>query len=108
MIRRSLPFDAWPEVDRIAWTEAIAEGDIFDGRGPAAHWAATTRNSVVAAYGRYLAFLTASESSALAEDPTKRLTEDRLARYLNHPTISHGWSRGSSANISPDQTLRAS
>src|SRR5690242_11978305 len=84
MIRRSLPFDAWPEVDRIAWTEAIAEGDIFDGRGPAAHWAATTRCSVTAAYGRFLAFLAASEALALAEHPVRRLTEDRLAQYLSH------------------------
>jgi integrase len=84
VIRRSLPFDAWPEVDRIAWTEAIAEGDLFDGRGPAAHWAATTRYKVIAAYGRFLAFLAASEPSALAEDPAKRLTEDRFAGYLSH------------------------
>ena len=46
LIRRSLPFDAWPEADRIAWTEAIAEGDMFNGRGHAAHWAATTRYNV--------------------------------------------------------------
>jgi integrase/recombinase XerD len=84
MIRRSLPFDAWPEADRIAWTQALAEGDILDGRGPAAHWAPTTRYSVKAAYGRYLAFLSLSELSALAEHPTGRLTQDRLARYLDH------------------------
>jgi integrase/recombinase XerD len=84
MIRRSLPFDAWPEPDRTAWTEAIAEGDIFDGRGPAAHWAATTRSAVIAAYGRYLSFLAASEPSVLAEHPAKRLTEDWLTRYLSY------------------------
>jgi integrase/recombinase XerD len=84
MIRRSLPFDAWPEPDRTAWTEAIAEGDIFNGRGPAAHWAATTRYTVMAAYGRYLAFLAESEPLVLADHPTKRLTEDRFARYLAH------------------------
>src|SRR5215469_3914619 len=84
VIRRSLPFDAWPEVDRIAWTAAIGDGDIFDGRGPAAHWAVTTRYAVRAAYGRYLAFLAASEPSALAEHPANRLTEVRLAGYLSH------------------------
>jgi hypothetical protein len=56
MIRRSLPFEAWPEADRVAWTKAIAECDIFDGRGPAAHWAPTTRYTVQGAYGRYLSF----------------------------------------------------
>jgi hypothetical protein len=90
VIRRSLPFDAWPEVDRIAWTEAIAEGDVFDGRGPAAHWAATTRYNVMAAYGRYLAFLAASEPSALGEPPAQRLVKDCLARYLSHLAESSG------------------
>ena len=40
---RSLAFDEWPERDRFAWTEAIAEGDIFNGRSPAAPWAPTVR-----------------------------------------------------------------
>jgi integrase/recombinase XerD len=59
-------------------------GDVFDGWGPAAHWAATTRYTVMAAYGRYLAFLAASEPSALTEHPVKRLTGDRLSSYLGH------------------------
>jgi integrase/recombinase XerD len=84
VIRRALPLDAWPKPDRIAWTEAIAEGDILDGRGPAAHWAATTRSAVMAAYGRWLGFLVVSESSILAEDPVRRLTQDRLTSYLSH------------------------
>jgi hypothetical protein len=78
VIRRALPLDAWPKPDRIAWTEAIAEGDIFDGRGPAARWARTTRSAVIAAYGRWLCFLGVSESSILAEHPLERLTQDRL------------------------------
>jgi integrase len=44
----------------------------------------------MAAYGRYLAFLAASEPLALAEHPTKRLTEDLLARYLAHLTETAG------------------
>ena len=84
MIRRAIPWDAWPAPDRIAWTEAIAEGDIFDGRGPAAHWAGTTRSAVIAAYGRWLRFLAVSECSILAEHPVGRLTPDRLTRYLGH------------------------
>lgn len=84
MIRRGLPFGGWPEPDRIAWTGATAEGDIFDGRGPAAHWAGTTRNAVIAAYGRWLGYLAVCEPSALAEHPVQRLTSDRLAHYLEH------------------------
>jgi integrase len=84
VIRRGLALDAWPEPDRIAWSEAIAEGDIFDGRGPAARWAPTTRSAVIAAYGRWLGFLAASEPLVLAAHPVERLTQDRLARYLDH------------------------
>ena len=84
MIRQGLPLSTWPELDRNAWAGATAEGDIFDGRGAAAHWAETTRNAVIAAYGRWLGFLAQSEPSALAEYPAERLTGDRLARYLDH------------------------
>ena len=83
MIRRGLSLAAWPDPDRVAWAAATADGDIFEGRGPAAHWAAT-RNAVIAAYGRWLGFLAGREPSVLAEDPIQRLTSDRLARYLDH------------------------
>jgi integrase/recombinase XerD len=84
VIRQGLPLGAWPELDRNAWAGATAEGDIFDGRGAAAHWAETTRNVVIAAYGRWLGFLAEFEPSALAESPTERLTGDHLERYLDH------------------------
>ena len=84
MIRRGLHLSAWPEPDQIAWTGAIVDKDIFEGRGPAAHWAETTRNSVIAAYGRWLGFLAVSEPCALTAQPVERLTENRLARYVNH------------------------
>jgi hypothetical protein len=84
VIRRGLAFHDWPEPDRIAWAEAIAEGDIFDGQGPAAHWATTTRDAVIAAYGRWLGFIAASEPLALAAHPADRLTVERLAHYLDH------------------------
>jgi integrase/recombinase XerD len=90
MIRRGLSFSAWPEPDRIAWGEAIVQGDIFDGRGPAAHWADTTRNAVISAYGRWLGFLAESEPSTLADHPVERLTGDRLMRYLDHLALTVG------------------
>jgi integrase/recombinase XerD len=83
VIRRSLPLGNWPDADQLAWHGAIADGDIFD-QGPAAHWAQTTRNAVIAAYGRWLSFLAVSEPPTLAVQPIDRLTEDRLRRYLNH------------------------
>jgi integrase/recombinase XerD len=84
MIRRGLTLAAWPAPDRIAWAAAIADGDIFDGRGAAAHWAETTRNAVIAAYGRWLGFIAAREPSVLSEHPVQRLTSDRLEHYLDH------------------------
>jgi hypothetical protein len=84
VIRQGLPLGAWPEPDRNAWAAATAEGDIFECRGAAAHWAETTRNAVIAAYGRWLGFLAVCEPSALAEEPVQRLTDKRLARYLDH------------------------
>jgi integrase len=84
MIRRGLSLDAWPALDQSAWTGAIADGDIFDGQGPAAHWATTTRNAAIAAYGRWLGFIAASEPLVLAAHPVDRLTVERLAHYLSH------------------------
>lgn len=42
---RSMPFSSWPESDRLAWQAILAEGDVFDGRGPGAHWSAATRQA---------------------------------------------------------------
>jgi integrase/recombinase XerD len=84
VIRRGLALHDWPEPDRIAWAEAIADGDIFDGRGPAAQWAKTTQDAAIAAYGRWLGFIATSEPLALAAHPVDRLTVERLAHYLDH------------------------
>ena len=84
MIRRGLRLCDWPKPDHIAWIAAIADGDIFDGRGPAVHWAPTTRDGVIAAYGRWLGFVAESEPSTLAEHPVERLTRERVLRYLDH------------------------
>ena len=84
MIRRGLAFPDWPERDRIAWSSAIADGDMFDGRGPAAHWAKTTRDAAIAAYGRWLGFLAETDSSILAAHPVDRLTRECLTRYIEH------------------------
>jgi hypothetical protein len=84
MTRQGRLRSAWPEPDRIAWSQAIADGDMFDGLGPAAHWARTTRDAVIAAYGRWLGFLGETEPSALTDHPLNRLSHDRLLSYLEH------------------------
>ena len=72
-----------PEADRLALEAAFAKEDRFR-RGPAAHWAESTRKKVIAALCRWLGFLALIEPSALAEHPLDRLTEDRLLRYLDY------------------------
>jgi integrase/recombinase XerD len=42
------------------------------------------RNAVIAAYGRWLSFLTEYEPSTLTAHPVERFTEDRLTHYLAH------------------------
>ena len=74
----------WPRADQAAWDAACAEGDIFDGRGPAAHWAAGSRRSIASGYGRWIGYLTAVEPEALDRPPAERVTRDRLRRYLDH------------------------
>ncbi len=74
----------WPEADRAAWATALAEGDIFDGRGPAAHWSAGSRRSVVSGYGRWIGYLKAVEPAALALAPAERISRDRIRRYIDH------------------------
>lgn len=90
MIRRGLAFSNWPELDRIAWSNAIADGDMFDGRGPAAHWAKTTRDAAIAAYGRWLGFLAETDPAVLSAHPVDRLTRDWLLRYLVHLAQTNG------------------
>jgi len=74
----------WPEADRAAWAAALAEGDIFDGRGPAAHWAAGSRRSVASGYGRWIGYLQAVVPAARALAPAERISRDRIRRYIDH------------------------
>jgi integrase len=74
----------WPEADQAAWVAAFDEGDVFDGRGPAAHWSAGSRRSVASGYGRWIGYLTGMEPGTLTLAPADRVTRERLRRYLDH------------------------
>ena len=82
--RRGLRFHDWPQTDRNAWENAIAAGNVFDGRGPAAHWAPRTKKTNIVHYGRWLAFL--NNSALLDPDcsPELRVTPDVVAKYVEH------------------------
>lgn len=82
--RRYLPIADWPVVDRNAWSEAIREGDILDGQGPAAHWAAATRHTNCQHYGRWLAFLQPQGSLERDGPPQDRVTKDAVGAYVAH------------------------
>jgi len=83
IIRKIITREAWPDLDRTAWNNAIADGDVFDGRGPAAHWSSGTRRSTVMGYGRWLGWLLVAEHSVLSIQPQNRLTPGRLRRYID-------------------------
>ena len=69
-----LPYTAWPEDDRTRWEAAFKIGaNPFDDCGPAAHLAEATRLTLLSAYARFLAFLSAEHSSLLARAPAARL-----------------------------------
>lgn len=80
-VRLGLRFDAWPDVDRAAWTTAIASGDVLDGTGPAAHWSSATRKTNINQYGRWLAFLERTERLS-NEDPAGRVLPEVIREYV--------------------------
>ena len=82
--RRYLAFPDWPPVDRDAWNEAIREGDILDGQGPAAHWANATRQTNCQHYSRWLAFLQHKGLLEINGLPQDRVTKEAVRGYVDH------------------------
>lgn len=81
--RRCMPFVEWPEIDRLAWTAAIAKADtLLDEAGLASNWRPATLKWVRDGYGRWLTFL--DRQGLLDHDcpPADRLTEDRLRALI--------------------------
>ena len=83
-MRRALPFPDWPYLDQKAWQAAIVEGDLFDGRGPAAHWATRTKQTNVQRYGRWLGWLLWSGQLAADALPAERVTPASVRAYHRH------------------------
>ena len=74
--------ERWPAADRKAWAAALAEGDIFDGCGPGAHWSAATKRNVAFCYGRWIRFLEETNPGALALLPDDRVTREHVRAYV--------------------------
>src|SRR5262249_55978998 len=77
-----LPFDSWPIEDRARWQAAFAEGDRFDGSGPGAHLAESTRRNLWISYARFLAFLSANRHDLLHLRPEARVDRLIVADYV--------------------------
>ncbi len=78
-----LPYNDWPQRDRDAWTAAIQDGDILDGRGLAFHWATATRKTNIQHYGRWLGFLTCQGLLEARKDPASRVTQETVRAYVS-------------------------
>ena len=79
---RATPFNQWPTADQFAWNTALATGDRFDGRGAASHWSPASKNSIRAAYGRWLGFLGQKFPQLLSQNLLERVTPDSIGTYI--------------------------
>ena len=82
MNRKALPINQWPMADQSTWNAAMATGDRFDGRGAASHWSEASKNSIRAAYGRWLGFLEQNFPLLLNRAPVVRVTPDSIGAYI--------------------------
>jgi integrase/recombinase XerD len=82
--RRSLRFTEWPKDDQKAWETMLADGDIFDGRGPAGHWRPETRKTNSYHYGRWLGYLAYVDDLDPGTRPEDRVTRKRVESYYQH------------------------
>lgn len=75
-------YEAWPAGDRIMWERLVQAGGPLDDRGPLAHLRETSRQTLRAHYGRWLAWLEKTDPEALALAPPARVTVPRLQAWL--------------------------
>jgi integrase len=78
--RVSLKVEDWPTDDKIRWSNAFIEGDIFEA-GEGAHLAPSTKRAWENEYGTWLGFLVKSDAGALDEPLGARVTRERIIGY---------------------------
>jgi len=76
-----LPLAAWPEADRIAWSDLFRKGDLLDGQGAAVHWAEATRRTNRKHYARWLGWLAANDLMPVNLAPWERVTRSQISGY---------------------------
>src|SRR4051812_15867971 len=84
-----LPYVAWPAEDRARWNAANKAGaDPFDDCGPAAHLAEPTRRALVASYGRFLGYASATNPDLLSAPPDERVDREIIVEYVRSRSCS--------------------
>ena len=80
---RNVPFDAWPEVDRHAWSSARATGNVLDEQGGLSNIADVWLPQFVRAYGRWLGYLADYEGLQSIGSGVDYLSRECLSGFLH-------------------------
>lgn len=82
--RRCLEVHEWPMADQHLWHVIFQPGDILDGTvGAGFRWSDATRGKYRKGYGRWLTFLITTDQLDRDVHPTKRITPERIAAYMD-------------------------
>ncbi len=76
-----LAIDEWPSIDQEMWERLQKQGGPLDDRGALAHLRATTLETLVQRYGRWLCWLNDKEPKSLDLSPHVRVTRERLLAW---------------------------
>src|SRR2546430_3589219 len=79
--RIGIAFTDWPAADTYAWARALEPGDLLGVEGTAGSWRPKTLAQAKSEYGRWLAFLTETNSACLVLGISQRTTELRVRQY---------------------------
>jgi integrase len=81
---KPLPLDEWPQLDQVAWRQAL-DGDPLapGGGGAAAAWRPSTARQNAIQYGGWLAWLQDAGLLDEAESPAKRADRKNVRLYLD-------------------------
>src|SRR5262245_54262582 len=80
-IRVARRLGEWPLEDRLSWESSLQKGDIFDEKRAGADLSPATIDQYAWAYGRWIAFLAASDPEALQLDPAARFNRTRMEAF---------------------------
>ena len=80
--RRTIPFETWPDHDRLAWMAARQPGDPFSHAGGAADWSEKNCRQILKSYGRWLQYLKVEGHLFAEMPPAARVLETTLLGFV--------------------------